>query len=270
MSGLKSKQVAIVIPTQKSKLDSDDQLSLAHLKKYLKRYDKYFVIPNSVKPAKLKQQGFRYIKFPNRFFKSRNSYNELLLNREFYKKFANYKYILIYQLDALVFSDELMNWCSKNYDYVASPWFYPIIGTLSNRKGFPKSGGNGGFSLRKIDSIIKVLDNLEKTVKRSTTNRGIKTLWFIWAVLTGKSHKIWLNAPAYNYPFAEDGFWSLEAPKYLTDYKVADFKEALKFGFERFPKKCFKLNGEKLPFGVHAWKKYNKKFWLPYLLKQTI
>lgn len=88
------------------------------------------------------------------------------------------------------------------------------------------------------------------------------------AILTGKSHEIWLNAPADQYPFAEDGFWSLEAPKYLKTYRVAPFSEALKFAFERFPSKSFKLNNHNLPFGVHAWKKYDEKFWKPYILKK--
>jgi hypothetical protein len=39
-------------------------------------------------------------------------------------------------------------------------------------------------------------------------------------------------------------------------------KDALEFAFERYPRKCFKLNNHNLPFGVHAWEKYDKSFWL--------
>lgn len=262
------KKVAIVIPTHKRSLNTDDLISLRHLKKYLNKYDKFFVIPNDVNEKNYRQKNVKFIKFSNKFFKSWRGYNELLLQEDFYKKFENYKYILIYQLDVLVFSDQLAYWCMQGYDFIAPPWFRPVIGKLSHTKDSPSSGGNGGFSLRKVKSAIKVLKNVNKLAKRVSGNNMIQKAWFVKALFTGKSHGIWLNAPADNYPFAEDGFWSLEAPKYLKDYKIAPFREALKFGFERFPGKCFKLNNNQLPFGVHAWKKYNEKFWKPFIIKK--
>ena len=30
--------------------------------------------------------------------------------------------MLIYQLDAYVFKDELLNWANKGYDYIGAPW----------------------------------------------------------------------------------------------------------------------------------------------------
>lgn len=264
---MSSTKVAIVIPTHKSSLNSDDLISLKHLRKFLNGYDKYFVIPEKVSSKKFNQNGFKYLKFPNNFFGTWRGYNELLLQKGFYKNFEKYDFILIYQLDVLVFSDQLLEWCNSGYDYLAPPWFRPVIGTLTHKKGLPPSGGNGGFSLRKVKSALKVLKEVEKRVTRNSNSDRIRKFWMIWAILTGKSHQIWLNAPADNYPFAEDGFWSLEAPKYLSSYKVAPFKEALKFGFERFPRKCFQLSNNKLPFGVHAWKKYDEVFWKPYILK---
>ena len=85
--------------------------------------------------------------------------------------------------------------------------------------------------------------------------------------MLGKSHKIWLNAPADNYPFNEDGFWTLEAPKYDSTYKIAPFKTALQFGFERFPKESFVINHQRLPFGCHAWVKYDRDFWSKYIIR---
>ncbi len=261
------KKVAIIIPTHKSSLNLDDLISLKHLKKNLNRYDRYFVIPKKINEKIYKLNGYKFVKFANEYFESWRGYNTLLLTKEFYEKFTNYEYILIYQLDVVVFSDQLKFWCDKGYDYIAPPWFRPIIGYLTHKKGFPPSGGNGGFSLRKVQSALNVLENSEMLVKRRSINENIRKLWLLQAIFTGKSHKIWLNAPANEYPFAEDGFWSLEAPKYMKGYKVADFKTALKFGFERFPRRCFMLNNNKLPFGAHAWKKYDEDFWKPFLLK---
>lgn len=234
---------------------------------HLKKYDKFICLPKSVNPKSLETKGFKLIHFPNHFFKTWRGYNQLLLSRQFYIPFKKYDYILIYQTDVLVFSDQLPYWCKKGYDFTAAPWFRPAIGFLSNKKGLPASGGNGGFSLRRISSVFGVFDAVDKTITRSTPRNNLQKLWFLLAVLTGQSHNIWLNAPANNYPFAEDGFWSLEAPKYLKGYKVPKFQEALKFAFERYPRKCYKLNNYNLPFGVHAWKKYDPEFWQPFLLK---
>ncbi len=262
------KTVAIVIPTHRDSLTIDDKTSILHLNKFLGKYPKYFVVPENLKLSKLKKTGFKIVTFPKKYFSSWRGYNEMLLEKKFYIKFKKYDYILIYQLDVLVFSNQLEYWCNKNYDYIAAPWFKPVIGYLSHKKGCPASGGNGGFSLRKVSNALKVLEKVEKYATKQSASPNIRRLWFLWAILTGKSHQIWLNAPASNYPFAEDGFWSLEAPKYLSNYRVADFKTALKFGFERFPRKCFELNHKKLPFGVHAWKKYDEEFWKPYIIKQ--
>jgi len=259
------KTVAIVIPTQKSILNQNDFISLKHLDKYLLKYDKFFVIPDNIEPANFRLKGYRFLKFPHKYFNSTKSYSKLLLTDNFYLKFKNYRYILIYQLDALVFSNQLGEWCNKGYDFIGAPWLDSIIARLSKKEGLAKSGGNGGFSLRNVHKSLKVLERVGKMARRSSSNEWIQKLWFIIAVLKRKSHKIWLNAPATDYPFNEDGFWSLEAPKYLKNYKVAPFDLSLKFAFEKDPEKCFNLNNKQLPFGCHAWERYDKYFWQKYI-----
>jgi len=259
------KKVVIVIPTHRPNFTTDDEISLDHLKKYLHKYDTFFVIPQRVSSKNFISRGYKVKKVANRFFGTIQRYSELLLTKEFYESFKNYDFMLIYHLDVLVFSDQMKKWLTSGYDYIAPPWFESIIGQLSHKKGCPSSGGNGGFSLRNISKSIEILDIVNKSATKTSKNSFIRKLWFLLAVLLGKSHKIWLNALATDYSFNEDGFWSLEAPKYLPDYKVAPLKIALQFGFETFPRKCFKLNHKKLPFGVHAWKRYDEEFWKPYL-----
>lgn len=263
-------RVAIIIPTHKSQLSTSDLISIKYLEKYLNKYPKYFVVPKKVDTKKYKLNNYKLkqlhtLKFANNFFTSTKTYNKLLLSPNFYKKFANYQYILIYQLDVVVFSDQLPRWINLGYDYIAAPWFHSIIGTLSHKKGFPASGGNGGFCLRNVQNSIKVLEKVNNQATRNSRKIWVRKIWFIWAVITGKSHKIWLNAPAINYPFNEDGFWSIEAPKYLKGYTVPPFKTALKFSFEKYPKKSYDINNKKIPFGVHAWERYDKDFWLQFI-----
>ena len=260
------KTVAIVIPAfYKPRFSAEELISLEHLEKYLGKYDKYFIVPERLNVKKHKRKGFRFIKFPNKYFPSPKTYNRLLLSESFYNKFKDYRFVLIYQTDAIVFSNQLLKWCNSGYDYIAAPWFRPIIGSLSHTKGSSAIVGNGGFCLRNVQKSLKILKKVKNLSKRSSSSLWIRRFWFLWAVMTRKSHKIWLNAPADNYPFNEDGFWSLEAPKYLSGFKNTPFKVAIKFAFERFPRKCFELNGGRLPFGCHAWQKYDKGFWVPYI-----
>lgn len=259
------KKVAIVIPTHRE-INSDERISLNHLNKFLNKYDKYLVIPDCLNTKKFKEINVKKtFKYPKENFISVPAYCAMLNTKEFYLPFQNYEYILIYQLDVLVFSNQLMYWCRQGYDYIGAPFINSIIGKFSHKKGYPVSGGNGGFSLRKVSTFLKVLDIAEKQISRNSGNSLFRKWWFLSALLIGKSHKIWLNAPPSDYPFHEDGFWSYEAPKYYPKFKVAPLKESLKFSFEKFPRKCFKLNNNQLPFGCHAWKKYDEEFWKPYI-----
>lgn len=261
------KKVVILIPTHRPYLTEDDKISLTHHKKYLNKYAAYFVIPKKISSDAFLRLGYKVKKVDNNFFGTLRRANEALLNKKFYEYFKDYDFMLIYQLDVLVFSKNLESWVNSGYDFIGAPWFRSIAGYLSSKKGYPSSGNNGGFSLRNIKKAIKIIELVNKSAKRRTRSSLLRKLWLLKAFLTGKSHHIWLNAPADNYPFNEDGFWSYEAPKYDATYKVAPFEISLKFSFERFPRKCFQLNNRKLPFGCHAWKKYDKDFWKPYLLK---
>ncbi len=69
------------------------------------------------------------------------------------------------------------------------------------------------------------------------------------------------------YGRAVDVFWGLRAVDYYPDWKVASVEEGLRFGFEVEPSRCFEMNGRELPFGCHAWARYDRSFWEPYLLK---
>jgi hypothetical protein len=68
-----------------------------------------------------------------------------------------------------------------------------------------------------------------------------------------------------SYPYYEDIFWGTVAPAKFPWFKVADAETAMKFSFETNPQKLFELNGCVLPFGCHAWEKYDPNFWAKYI-----
>jgi hypothetical protein len=63
----------------------------------------------------------------------------------------------------------------------------------------------------------------------------------------------------------EDLFWGNRAQHYYSDFKIASVEQALQFAFESEPRASYEKLG-RLPFGCHAWPKYDREFWEPYLL----
>jgi hypothetical protein len=64
----------------------------------------------------------------------------------------------------------------------------------------------------------------------------------------------------------EDWFYTQYAGHYAPGFNLAPPDRALEFGFEVEPRRCFELNGYRMPFGCHAWEKYDRAFWEPHLL----
>lgn len=194
-------------------------------------------------------------RFPDYHFKNIDSYNFLMLSQNFYQRFIEYEYILIYQLDAWVFRDELELWCSRNYNYIGAPWFSDDGELLSY-------AGNGGFSLRKTNAFLKLLSN-------NPVETWDFSLFFCHfsSFRTYYDHfkdilQIFRNPYAYirHYSRNEDFLFS-KMFNALTYNKSAPPKEAVFFSFERFPEHCFLLTKGMLPFGCHAFARYNPKFW---------
>jgi len=250
------KDIAIVVPLHKTNLNKDEKISIKQLK-LLRGYSFFLVLPEKLKNETFPEfKNFKKITFKNKFFGTYKGYNQLLKNKDFYSSFKNFKYILIYQTDCLVFKDILLEICNKDYDYIGAPIFqYNLQGQITN-----EFVGNGGLSLRKIGAAIKVLENREKFSKRlkwAALHLLLIPKNILSYILTKKPRFI-----SHLFTINEDVFWSCEAKKFYPHFKIAPIKEACKFSIEREIEKCLKMNGGQLPFGVHAYQKYNKRFWL--------
>lgn len=267
--------VAVVVPGyNRAQFTADEEISFRHLEHFLGRYDKFLVVPQSLE---IERPGFQLQRFPDSYFGSAIANAKLMLSPTFYRSFQKYRYILIYQLDALVFSDRLLEWCATDLDYVGAPWMQsrdsPWVGT-------PRVG-NGGFSLRKVSSFLRVLSSekywIDPEVYWHRISSG-KPWYSRWAYLPRKWLKqikrfnsvkreveLWHLRP--DGTRNEDHFWSDEAVRYDAHFKVAPFDVGLRFAFEVVPRQCFELNQHNLPFGCHAWPRYDRSFWEPHLLK---
>jgi len=235
------KDVCIVIPIYKSDLTEIEKISLEQCIKILSDYDIYFIEPFKLDSSKINFNN-RIIskKFDDSFFQDILSYNKLLLSNVFYSNFSSYKYMLVYQLDCYVFSDRLLYWCNKNYDYIGAPWIASketvikkMLSTFDSHQKRRRSKiffkvGNGGFSLRKVNTFCEI------------TSKNINVI--------NKE----LKRDKEDYKLMEDVFWSFSAPKLYPEYKIPDYKRALKFSIDRKPKLALLINKNRLPFGCHG------------------
>lgn len=229
---MNKKKVIVVIPTQKTVFNKGEQISIDRAFEVLKNYPICFAIPEKNR-AYYDEKGYTYKCFPDKYFKSIETYSELLLDRCFYEPYSEYEYMLIYQPDVFVFEDRLEYFCSLDYDYIGAPQ------TKEHWYGIECQVGNGGLSLRKISSCVRVLESKEEIFERS----GMR------AFLQGM----------------EDAFFAYCASQKDLNFLVPDVDTALTFSVQVDINNCFKRirNGE-LPFGCHGWNRpMNFVFWKP-------
>lgn len=258
--------VAVVVPFFRCALTADEERSLAHLEAHLGRYERFFLAPEHLRPER---PGFGVVTFSDRYFKSPATYSRLLVSPDFYQAFVRYDFILIYQLDCLVFRDELVDWCRAGYDYVGAPW---LVEPETPAKGFSRAG-NGGLSLRRVKGCLRVLGSsrvpgwrdvlraplpdLARRFSPSALRRRLRVL------REARRGAAWYAA---HYSLNEDHFWSDRAHLFWPGFEVAPVEVALSFAFERAPRYCFERGGGRLPFGCHAWARWDRAFWEPYLI----
>jgi len=271
--------VAVVTPVYRLPFTNDENISIRHLREHLGHFDRFMVGPEDLlRTATVTREysDFRPLAFAARHFESIYGYDQLLLSESFYRAFADYEYILIHQLDCLVFSSNLEEWCQRGWDYVGAPWFW---GYCNDPAGGLWAVGNGGLSLRRVASAIDVLTS--KRVLQNTRAVGLMAR-HLGSVSSRKKRMIalgsalfehgdrtsrWLVRQFGRFGVNEDLFWAFGAWRLLPGFRVPTPQEALGFSFETAPRYCFEANSARLPFGCHAWTKYDREFWERFLLK---
>ncbi|GGH23660.1 DUF5672 family protein [Mucilaginibacter phyllosphaerae] len=256
-------KVAVIIPFYRDLITDLEEIALQQCQKVLGNYHKIAIKPQSLALPQKAQQAVVFnqvVSFANPYFDGIRGYNSLMLSDVFYKAFLDYDYILIYQLDAFVFKDELMHWCSLGFDYIGAPWLrrkgyqlklkekaYQFMFDMHTRFNVKKNGvptdkqfynkvGNGGLSLRRVKKFYAL------SIK-------LKPIADDYLKHTDDKHN-------------EDVFWSIEVNRSIKRLKIPGYKTAVKFSIELEPARAFALNEGRLPFGCHAWDLYTD-FWRP-------
>ena len=224
-------KVAVVIPYYHSCLSEKERVSFVQCIKILHSYPIILIVPDTIKEEEYpKESKLLFMKVPSKWLESVSAYNQMMLNCDFYKCFLNYKYILVYQLDAFVFRDELERFCDLDYDYIGAVW--PLgVRYIKNERNCIWYVGNGGLSLRNVEASLAMLN----------------------------------NNPADSWKLQEDVYWATCSSE---GYKVAPKEIAVQFSIEMYVRRMFAFNGNRLPFGCHAWEKMDFPFWRPFFEKE--
>jgi hypothetical protein len=246
MQRITKEKICIVIPMHKAKMNPNEKVSLARCKEVFKDFKVILVVPEGLDVSEYQESGaigeIKYLQ--GKYFKSEKMYNRLLNITYFYKHFLEYEYMLLYQLDTFVFENNLEYWCNQGYDYIGAPWIDATwINKLVEKYKMPfikkmiYKVGNGGLSLRRIRTFYK-------------GSIYLRPLAYLW-----------------NDQWHEDFFWSSVAHRLMPSFRIPDVNTALKFAFEEHPSTCYEMNNKMLPFGCHAWEKFDTDFWRPHFEK---
>lgn len=243
----KKKEVVIAIPIYKPEFNELEKISWAQCLKVLGHYPIHFVKPESLDLSWLKSEtpNITFTSFSDVFFENIDAYNRLMISSDFYQAFLDFEFVLIYQLDAFVFRDELLDWCKKDYDYIGAPSLHQeeydrLPAGAEQRFADALSQNrvvlNGGLSLRRVSAMLRYLRIYNFFYPR------------------------WLGN--------EDMLFSQEATRLIPMklfLRTPSWQEALGFSFEKSPAATYELTGHQLPFACHAWERYDPVFWEPFI-----
>lgn len=257
----------IVIPIHKSTPTEDEMMSLRQCALVFKGHPICIVCPKELNVTtycnvlSYFEANWTIERFQPQFFDGIRGYNLLMLDKAFYKRFADYQYMLMYQLDAWVFRDELDYWCNKEYDYIGAPW----IETNKNGELVLTGVGNGGFSLRRVQHFIDVLSHKGPVRNSSQLNISPSFKNNIYKLFYSLGYQNTISYYKKDPTLFEDIFLSIFLSNTKLRANTPSPDEASRFAFEKQPSFLFSKNGQ-LPFGCHAWKKYEyDSFWINYI-----
>jgi len=284
------KKSTVIIPVYKNTLNENETMAFEKVCNTLCNYPITIICAEDFAVEKYLKLCPQILieRFDSHYFSGINGYNKLLLSYQFYKRFEKYRYMLIYQLDAYIFKDEFQYWCNQGFDYIGAPWT-----GFKSYKNNPLTGvGNGGFSLRNVQKSMKLLRKLRFfEVLYSYRNMNNKYVIISLPVIIKKLNKAIKYESKFEkeYVYSEDIFWckgikerlnsadinSLIIKKIVKlfmryDFKIAPIEIASRFSIELNPRHFYEINSRKLPFGCHAWEKYDPVFWQEFIpLKPT-
>jgi hypothetical protein len=216
----------------------------------------------------------RVIRVETKWMNTVLSYNRMMINPMIYNILSHHSHILVHEPDAMVLRDELDFWCEQPYDYIGAPWFE---GYDNAKPDAPLLGvGNFGFSLHRPAVMLKILCDRQRWYGGAELRRDLSRILRagevdrLIRVLRGAGKAGTLRGASKIYEEHCDIFWGQLVSKLVRNFRVAPPEVALRFSWEVAPSRCYTLCSGNLPFGLHAWARYDFGFLKPLLERNGV
>lgn len=242
-------QVCIVIPIYKKSFNKQEEQAVKLNLKKLLGIKAVFVGPIGIVEDYYRTEFSEVdlVLFPRYYFKGISGYNKLMLYTGFYQMFIEYKYICICQPDALILKEksDLKRIIDLDYDYIGAAWQNDVKFCIWDKrydvnkktavikrkireirhkffKTYTLVVGNGGLSLRKVETCKRLLE--DHIIYK-----------FFWRE-------------------NEDKFFAFVGEYKDAKFKMADKNVADSFSLEHLAKE--KITKGNIPYGIHAYDRY--------------
>ena len=232
---------AVLIPVYRPRLTETEEFSVTTSLANLRGHDIVWVAPSSLDTSFYEDRfgTGRVVRHPDEYFKDVQGYSRLMVSEHFYREFCDYEFVLVCQTDAIVVRPDLRYWLETPYDYIGAPWPNGFSLSLSPSE-IPISGGikcnafvgNGGLSLRRVRPCMGLIREFSS-----------------------------LSAEWYRLGHAEDLYFAFLGTL-SKDFVLPNLVTAARFSHDIEPAYLQGLIGGELPFGIHAWEKYDRKLWV--------
>jgi hypothetical protein len=263
-----TRRAIVVIISHRATLTSLELISLRQCVAVLGRHPMAMVCPDGMDTSWYAElvPEIPIVTVDRRCLSTYAMFAALKISPYLYELFSEYEYLLFYEPDAFVFSDQLESWCDRGLDYVGAPWFRGLTEPTSDEI---IGVGNGGFSLRNVAAHLDISRRFEREqllfrgYRRHTRDKLTYLRGRVQYLLGMRP-----SAPHYigpDYHGHEDFFWCRTVPARYPSFRLASPAEAASFSFEARPRYLFERGGGRLPFGCHAWFRYDLDFWRPHI-----
>jgi hypothetical protein len=258
----------VVIPVYKLDLNRYERISLQRHLTVLRKFDRYLLLPTSLKEAVRSDllenfenaSNVHFHPVEDAWLSSHRSYNQLMLTLGFYQYYKKYSHILIAQLDAYTFDDQLEEWCKQPFAYIGAP-IYKLGSYWED--GFLCMGA-GGYSLRHTDSFIRALtrnpvihrwaDLAEQLEPFNAKGKLVKIARYLPCWLQGFNRlREDTNQLARCAGVNEDVCYAKLLPAVYSEFKVAGYKDSVHFCIDSHVKRQLEFLNGRLPFAAHGW-----------------